>query len=454
MIYTLKQRTFVLLVFSVFIVMGTTTVNAQVDSEINYIGPSYDGLRAFSSEDFSKFGYINEEGDIIVPWEYSSASDFANGFGLVSKDNGINKMTSVVNTKGEIVLTFDSQLGNVDYFNGEGGIVTKYHEAATPGRSALINGEGKLITGYDYYSLLQENRHPGYGVIWAEKIFTGSYNTKRGVIDWSGDIIIPFEYFDINNTEENWSILSVGKLIDGKPKYGYIYANGVEMLPCIYSHTELFTNGCGVVEKDGKFAAIDANAAFITQFIYDSIEPFHEGLARAVRAGKFGMIDTDGHEVFPCKYYSLSQSANGIVLVQESEGSPSMQLENPLVKSRKVNIYKNGSWIYTEQESVIKSDRTLAPLRAISESLGFTVDWNAQSQQVTLQDNKRIIHLMIGSDEAHLNFFDDGKEPEIIILDVAPEIINGRTLVPVRFIAESAGVDVSWDSVGRNVNIK
>ena len=434
--------------------MGTTTVNAQVDSEINYIGPSYDGLRAFSSEDFSKFGYINEEGDIIVPWEYSSASDFVNGFGLVSKDNGIKKMTSVVNTKGEIVLTFDSQLGNVDYFNGEGGIVTKYHEAATAGRSALINGEGKLITGYDYYSLLQENRPPGYGVIWAEKIFTGSYNPKRGVLDWSSDIIIPFEYFDINNTEENWSILSVGKLIDGKPKYGYIYANGVEMLPCIYSHTELFTNGCGVVEKDGKFAAINANAAFITQFIYDSIEPFHEGLARAVRTGKFGMIDTDGHEVFPCKYYSLSQSANGIVLAQESEVSPSMQLENPLVKSRKVNIYKNGSWIYTEQESVIKSDRTLAPLRAISESLGFTVDWNAQSQQVTLQDNKRIIHLMIGSKEAHLNLFDDGKEPEIIILDVAPEIINGRTLVPVRFIAESAGADISWDSVARNVNIK
>ena len=207
-------------------------------------------------------------------------------------------------------------------------------------------------------------------------------------------------------------------------------------------------------QKNGKYAAINANAVFLTQFIYDSIEQFHEGLARVVRAGKFGMIDTNGQEVFPCKYFSLSQSANGIVVAQESEVSPSIQLENPLVKSREINIYKNGVWIYTDQESVIKNDRALAPLRAISESLGFTVDWNAQSQQITLQDNKRVIRLTIGSNEATLNFLDDGKEAETILLDAAPEIINGRTLIPVRFIAESTGADVSWDSATQNINIK
>lgn len=226
------------------------------------------------------------------------------------------------------------------------------------------------------------------------------------------------------------------------------------MLPYIYSHTESFTNGCGVVEKDDKFAAINTNGTFITQFIYDSMEQFQEGLARVIRAGKFGMIDTNGQEVVPCKYFSLSQSANGILVAQESEVSPSIQLENPLIKSRRINIYKNGSWIYTDQESMIKNDRVLAPLRAISESLDFIVDWNAQSQQITLQDNKRIIHLTIGSNEASLNLFDDGKEPETILLDAAPEIINGRTLVPVRFIAESTGADVSWDSSTQNINIK
>jgi Copper amine oxidase N-terminal domain. len=62
--------------------------------------------------------------------------------------------------------------------------------------------------------------------------------------------------------------------------------------------------------------------------------------------------------------------------------------------------------------------------------------------------------MFIGSNEASLNFFDDGKAPETITLDTAPEMINGRTLIPVRFIAESTGADVSWDEATQTINIK
>ena len=340
----LKQRLFTLFIFSIFIITGTITVNARENTSVIYTGPSYDGIRAFSSyEDLSKYGYMDEEGNIIVPCEYSSAADLINGYGLISKETGTGTTYGAVNTKGEFVLNFDSQLGSVNYYNGNAGIVTKYYDAATAGRSALINGEGKLITGYDYYTLLDEKKPPCYGVIYAEKVSPGGSDPKRGIIDWNGNTVIPLDYFDIINTQENWSILSVGKMIDGKPKYGYIYANGVEMLPCIYDKTETFSNGFGTVDKDGKYAAINANGVFTTQFIYDLIEPFHEGLAVVVKSGKAGMIDINGQEVFPCKYYSLSQSTNGVISAQESETSQPTQLENPLVKSRMINIYKNGS---------------------------------------------------------------------------------------------------------------
>ena len=84
MMYTLKQRIFVLVILSIFIIMGTATVNAQENPEIGYIGPVYDGLRAYSSKDVSQQGYMNEEGNIIIPCEYSSAADFVNGYGLVN----------------------------------------------------------------------------------------------------------------------------------------------------------------------------------------------------------------------------------------------------------------------------------------------------------------------------------------------------------------------------------
>ena len=55
--------------------------------------------------------------------------------------------------------------------------------------------------------------------------------------------------------------------------------------------------------------------------------------------------------------------------------------------------------------------------------------------------------MKIDSDRAYINNIE-------YILDSPPIIVNSRTLVPVRFISESLGKEVSWDNVNRNVIIK
>ena len=87
---------------------------------------------------------------------------------------------------------------------------------------------------------------------------------------------------------------------------------------------------------------------------------------------------------------------------------------------------------------IVVHDRTLLPVRALMEAAGGTASWDGSRQQVTLTLGADSIVLTIGSDTAYWN-----DAPRT--LDTAPEIRNGRTMLPIRFIAESFGFHVGWD---------
>ena len=112
-----------------------------------------------------------------------------------------------------------------------------------------------------------------------------------------------------------------------------------------------------------------------------------------------------------------------------------------------ISVTLNGKRInFPDQPPIIKNDRTLVPLRAIFEAMGATIDLNGATQTVTAQRGGRIIQLTIGSTKAMIG----DKE---YFLDVAPIIHNERTLVPVRFVAESFDAHVWWDASTRTVEI-
>jgi len=96
---------------------------------------------------------------------------------------------------------------------------------------------------------------------------------------------------------------------------------------------------------------------------------------------------------------------------------------------------------------VIVNDRTLVPIRAIIEAMGGEVGWNEAVRTVTLNYDEDEIRLVIDSTAAYLN----GKESK---LDTAPTIINGRTMLPIRYIAESFGFDVNWTQETKTITIK
>ncbi len=95
---------------------------------------------------------------------------------------------------------------------------------------------------------------------------------------------------------------------------------------------------------------------------------------------------------------------------------------------------------------VIEEGRTLVPMRAIFEALGATVSWDDATKTVFGTKGDTTVVLQIGNKTAHVN--NNAKE-----LDVPAKIVNDRTMVPVRFISESLGCNVSWDDSQKTVII-
>lgn len=94
----------------------------------------------------------------------------------------------------------------------------------------------------------------------------------------------------------------------------------------------------------------------------------------------------------------------------------------------------------------VKESRTMVPLRVIAESLGANVDWDSKENRIDMLRKGNKIQLWIGKTEAD-------KSSQKIPLDVAPEVIDGRTFIPLRFVAEAFGCKVEWDDLTQTAKV-
>jgi hypothetical protein len=115
------------------------------------------------------------------------------------------------------------------------------------------------------------------------------------------------------------------------------------------------------------------------------------------------------------------------------------------------HIMTQGASKRIDSPPVILSGRTVVPISVIADSFGAKVDWEAKTQTIQIHYIDRSIQLQIGNAEATQVV--DGEE-KFITLDSPPIIMNGRTMVPLRFIAECFGAEIEWDSVTQVVSLK
>jgi len=109
-------------------------------------------------------------------------------------------------------------------------------------------------------------------------------------------------------------------------------------------------------------------------------------------------------------------------------------------------IVKN-NLIKFEAPPYIKGGKTLVPMRAIAEELGAEVSYDPDTQSVTITKDGMVVVLTINSSTATV----DGAPVEI---GASADITCGRTYVPLRFLAETFGLDVNWDEENEVIDIE
>ncbi len=111
-----------------------------------------------------------------------------------------------------------------------------------------------------------------------------------------------------------------------------------------------------------------------------------------------------------------------------------------------IKVYLNGQLLSFDQPPVIVGGRTMVPMRAIFEALGAEVSWDGAARMVTARLGDTTIKLIIGMQSAQVN----GHETA---LDQPAQIMGGRTMVPLRFVAEALDCQVIWNGDTRTIYI-
>lgn len=104
-----------------------------------------------------------------------------------------------------------------------------------------------------------------------------------------------------------------------------------------------------------------------------------------------------------------------------------------------IPIYFDGQEVYSDTPPDMKDGVTLVPVRMITEVMGYDVSWNEEIRQVLLEGQGKTITLYIGNDIAYVN----GAERRLLR---PAEIINNRTMIPLRFVSEELGTTVEWEN--------
>lgn len=109
-------------------------------------------------------------------------------------------------------------------------------------------------------------------------------------------------------------------------------------------------------------------------------------------------------------------------------------------------LFLDGKRLYSDVEPTIIKGSTLVPLAILTEGLGYEVEWEGDLKRVTVKSNDTLIQLIINDSTVMVN-----GEPQV--MNAVPQLIQWRTMVPVRFIGELLGLEFEWKDAEREVHM-
>lgn len=111
---------------------------------------------------------------------------------------------------------------------------------------------------------------------------------------------------------------------------------------------------------------------------------------------------------------------------------------NVQAEAREKLIFIDGQQLITQPAPFLTNNRLFVPFRAIFEAVGAEVHWDEKSRKIVAYKGQTELEMIIGSSTAYIN-------GQPTVLDVAPQIVAGRSFVPLRFVGDALGSAVDFD---------
>ena len=170
------------------------------------------------------------------------------------------------------------------------------------------------------------------------------------------------------------------------------------------------------------------------------------------------VVDKNGNELYredsdPNYYwvYDLEINGNTLNMYYESDMGGVRTVDISRFAQKAISVELNGTEVAFDQPPVMINDRVMVPIRAIFEALGYTVEWNQDTQTAVATKSNNTISVQMNN--SNINYILNGSSGTYYC-DVLPQMVSDRILVPVRAVSESAGCEVNWDEKENTVHIK
>ena len=286
--------------------------------------------------DSAQTGFINVEGDIVIPWNlkdfnFNLTRDFSEGLAAVIPPMSVKKLREIVTDK--------QYLDTINNFFGDDED-TEVTGSGNP--RGYIDKNGSVAIEPRFQIAGDFNEGLALAVPFEAE--------KFGFIDRTGEFVIGPQFDDAGDFAEGVAGVSQAG------KYGYIDYTGKFVTSPEYDYAHPFSEGKAAVSLGEKFGFIDKQGTLLSEAKYDRVGEFSEGVAAVAMVNDYskiswGFIDGQGREVIDLQFTGWDPPVfkNGLALVWLAVEEPSQQDWNKgeMVEVKKAGyINKSGHWIY------------------------------------------------------------------------------------------------------------
>lgn len=283
------------------------------------LGIYSDGLVRVDRKNYygHQYGYIDLDGNLVVPCEYSDTYCFSDGLAYVEKSEN---ESYYIDKSGKIVITLGNSHSNAGGFSE--GVAVLYTSAG----AMIIDEDGELVAnmkGYDCYGEFSE------GLLRAYDQTDRSY----GYIDKTGKVVISAKYGGAMPFSEGVAAVKTYSysIMNGNKVYSqYIDKNGNQVIGTFNNEEcDSFSEGIArVISNDytveNKYRYIDKSGKTISKRRYSWGAAFSDGLAAAHREDEMGnqvgvYIDKSGDEVLTFEGYYCESFRDGLAPIQKGD---------------------------------------------------------------------------------------------------------------------------------------